>query len=53
MLWTREHTLTPSIVLIFELAFESFNEFGGASVEEPFVIARENELIKKLKKKCK
>jgi hypothetical protein len=51
MLQVREHTLTPSssVLLSFRFAFEYFNEFGGAYVEEPFVIAQKNELIKKLK----
>jgi len=30
MLRTKEHPSTPSIVFIFQLAFESFKEFGGA-----------------------
>jgi hypothetical protein len=51
MLRTKEHTLTPfSVVFTFRFAFEYFNEFGGAYVEEPFVVAQKNELIKILKK---
>ncbi len=34
MLWTKKRTPTPFsfIIVIFELAFESFKEFGGASL---------------------
>jgi hypothetical protein len=41
MLQVKEHTPTPfsSIISTFEFAFESFNEFGGALVEESFVVA--------------
>jgi hypothetical protein len=34
MLWIKKRTPTPFsfIIVIFELAFESFKEFGGASL---------------------
>jgi hypothetical protein len=34
MLQVREHIPTPSDVFIVELAFESYEEFGGASTNE-------------------
>jgi len=44
MLRTRVCTLTPSIIFTFKLAFESFKEFGGASVR----LYRTNEVWLKL-----